>query len=202
MGDVFGDGGIDERPAHRVCLDDFWLDAKEVSQGEYERDTGTNPSRFKAENKPVTNVTWPQARGYCARAGKRLPTEAEWEFAAREGGKDVKWSGTSDVTKLADYAWHDRGYFEGQHAVGLKKPNALGLYDMSGNVWEMVADRYHSRYYASSPAKNPKGPGAGKARVMRGGAWFTTPVDQLRTTVRYIAKEDQADDSIGFRCAK
>ncbi len=202
MGDVFGDGGSDERPAHKVCLNDFWLDAKEVSQGDYEQATGSNPSRFKADNKPVTNVTWLQARGYCARAGKRLPAEAEWEFAARAGGKDSRWSGTSEVEKLADYAWHDRSYSGGPHAIGLKKPNALGLYDMTGNVWEMVADRYHSRYYASSPEENPKGPKTGDARVMRGGAWFTQPADQLRTTVRYITREDKADDSIGFRCAK
>lgn len=202
MGDFTKNGDTDERPVHRVCLKDFWMDTKEVTQESYEKATGNDPSRIRGANKPVTNVTWQQAMGFCRKLGKRLPTEAEWEYAAREGGKKMQWAGTRDTKNLTDYAWHGEGYDEGPHAAGLKKPNALGLYDMSGNVWEMVADRYHSHYYANSPEKAPQGPQTGNIRVMRGGAWFTRPVSQLRTTVRYITRENNTDNSIGFRCAK
>ncbi len=202
MGDFTGMGDSDERPIHKVCLSDYWLDATEVTQRAYQRVTGQNPSQFPGTEKPVTGITWKQAQAYCASLHKRLPTEAEWEFAARARGKNTKWSGTPSENLLSNYAWYARRYDEGPHTVAQKKPNALGLYDMTGNAWEMVADYYSSRYYAHSPVKNPEGPNTGDARIMRGGAWFTRPPRELRTTVRYIIRENHADDSIGFRCAK
>jgi len=202
MGDFTGMGDSDERPAHKVCLSDYWLDATEVTQRAYQRVSGHNPPRFPGADKPVTGITWKQAQAYCARLHKRLPTEAEWEFAARGRGENTRWAGASSANLLSNYAWHARRYDEGPHVVAQKKPNALGLYDMTGNVWEMVADYYSSRYYAHSPVRNPAGPETGDARVMRGGAWFTRPPRELRTTVRYLTRENRADDSIGFRCAR
>ena len=202
MGDFTGMGDSDERPTHKVCLSDYWLDTTEVTQRAYQRVTGHNPSQFRSAEKPVTGITWKQAQAYCARLHKRLPTEAEWEFAARGRGENTRWAGASSENLLSNYAWYARRYDEGPHAVAQKKPNVLGLYDMTGNVWEMVADYYSSRYYEHSPVKNPRGPEAGDARVMRGGAWFTRPPRELRTTVRYITRENHADESIGFRCAK
>lgn len=103
----------------------------------------------------------------------RLPTEAEWEYAARSGGKNEKYAGTSNESELGDYAWYSINSGSKTHPVGQKKPNGLGIYDMSGNVWEWVNDWYDSDYYKNSPKNNPTGPSSGQYRVLRGGSWFT-----------------------------
>jgi len=102
----------------------------------------------------------------------RLPTEAEWEYAARSGGKSEKYAGTSNESELGDYAWYDKNSGSKTHPVGQKKPNGIGIYDMSGNVWEWVNDWYDSDYYKNSPKSNPTGPSSGKEyKVLRGGSW-------------------------------
>ena len=181
--------------AHEVCLDDFYLGKYEVTQGQWKSIMGNNPSSFKdcGDNCPVEAVSWndiqdfiqklnrktknnPQAPSVASRTdfikGEfRLPTEAEWEYAARSGGKSEKYSGTSNESEIGDYAWYEKNSGDKTHSVGQKKPNGLGLYDMSGNVWEWVNDWYDGDYYKNSPKNNPTGPSSGKEKVLRGGSW-------------------------------
>jgi formylglycine-generating enzyme required for sulfatase activity len=126
---------------------------------------------------PVENVSWNDVQEFIRRLSERtgktyrLPTEAEWEYAARSGGRNEKWAGTSDEKELGDYAWfYANASFSG-HPVGLKKPNGLGLYDMTGNVWEWMSDWYDEGYYAKSPRDEPNGPISGRTHVLRGGYW-------------------------------
>ena len=177
MGDTFGDGGLDEKPVHQVCVDDFYLGKYEVTQEEWLAVMGSNPSRFKEGGRyPVDSVSWNDAEEFVLRLRKfsglnwRLPTEAEWEFAARSGGKNQRFAGTDTESNLDDYAWHDGNSGMKTHPVGEKKPNGLGLYDMSGNVWEWVHDRYDRDYYRQSPADNPKGDPFGVNRIVKGGS--------------------------------
>jgi len=197
----------DERPRHRVYVDSFYMDRNEVSVGQYRKcvDAGKcstpmtgvgcnwqNPER--GENYPVNCVDWNQAAAYCKWAGKRLPTEAEWEKAAR-GGADTKYSFGDSDSALPDYAWfgknsgmrdyparfiagrylHLKKYVNGYggltHPVGGKKPNQFGLYDMYGNVWEWVGDWYDENYYRRSPEKNPQGPTLGTQHRWTAPGW-------------------------------
>jgi hypothetical protein len=181
MGDTFGDGDSDEKPVHEVCVNDFYMGKYEVIQGQWRAIMGSNPSSFKncGDSCPVENVSWNDVQIFIQqlnqRTGKayRLPTEAEWEYAARSGGKNQKYAGTND--NLDDYAWYDANSGKTTHPVGQKKPNSLGLFDMSGNVWEWVSDWYGEKYYASSPKNNPPGPSSGIYRVLRGGSWYYVP---------------------------
>lgn len=192
MGDQFGDGEDDERPVHEVCVADYYLGKYEVTQAQWRRVTGVNPSHFSrcGPNCPVESISWNDIRDYIrdinAGAGRRyrLPTEAEWEYAARSGGKKEKWAGTNKEDELGEYAWFDANSDERTHAVGGKKPNGLGMYDMSGNVWEWVQDRYDGSYYRSAAKDDPKGPARGEDHVLRGGSWDYFPW-YCRTTYRY-----------------
>lgn len=174
-----GDGLSDENPVHQVCLSDFYLGKYEVTQFQWEKVMGKNPSTFKecGPDCPVEDVSWDDAQEFVKKlntqSGKqyRLPTEAEWEYAARSGGKDERWAGTSDENSLSRYTWYDKNSSNLTHKVGLKKPNGLGLYDMSGNVSEWCQDWYNEAYYDDSPKDNPPGPDNGEKRVMRGGSW-------------------------------
>ena len=181
MGDTFGDGYSYEKPVHDVCVSDFYMGKYEVTQGQWEVIMGDNPSYFKncGDNCPVENVSWNDVQEFIERlnskTGKkyRLPTEAEWEYAACSGGKREKYAGTNDNPD--DYAWHDSNSGKKTHPVGQKRPNGLGLYDMTGNVWEWCSDWCGEDYYASSPKDNPQGPSSGSYRVLRGGSWFYSP---------------------------
>ena len=181
MGDTFGDGYSDEKPVHTVCVSDFYMGKYEVTQGQWKAIMGNNPSYFKncGDNCPVENVSWYEVQEFIERlnskSGKkyRLPTEAEWEYAACSGGKREKYAGTNDNPD--DYAWHDSNSGKKTHPVGQKRPNGLGLYDMTGNVWEWCSDWCGEDYYASSPKDNPQGPSSGSYRVLRGGSWFYSP---------------------------
>jgi len=196
MGDTFGDGGLDEKPVHRVCVNDFYMGRYVVTQEEWEAVMGSNPSHFKNGGKyPVENVSWNDAQEFVARLRRlsglkwRLPTEAEWEYAARSGGKKEKFAGTDKESNLDEYAWHEGNSGMKTHPVGEKKPNGLGLYDMSGNVWEWVQDRYDRDYYRQSPADNPKGDPFGVNRIVRGGS-AQTGKGFLRLSYRdYLASE-------------
>ncbi|MEZ4599559.1 MAG: SUMF1/EgtB/PvdO family nonheme iron enzyme [Syntrophotaleaceae bacterium] len=169
------DGDSDEKPVHEVCLDGFWMGKTEVTQGQWGKIMGSNPSRFKnGDNYPVEQVSWNDARDYIrklgSRSGKtfRLPTEAEWEYAARSGGKAEKYAGGSNLDAVA---WYDDNSGGKTHPVAQKRSNGLGLYDMSGNVWEWCHDWFDSSYYRNSPRNNPQGPTSGSDRVYRGGGW-------------------------------
>ncbi len=183
MGDTFGDGDGDERPVHEVCVDSFYLGKYEVTQGEYQEIAGKNPSEFggwlwKDERYPVENVSWADAQSFIRTLNQRsdknyrLPTEAEWEYAARSGGKKERYSGSNALDAVA---WHGGNSERSTHSVGTQQANSLGLYDMSGNVLEWCQDWYDKSYYQKSPRQNPLGPLSGSYRVNRGGSWTSIP---------------------------
>jgi formylglycine-generating enzyme required for sulfatase activity len=204
MGDTFGDGYDFEKP-HEVCLDDFYLSKYEVTQGQWEKVMGNNPSHFKeGSNYPVENVSWNDIQQFIARLNGqtdrkyRLPTEAEWEYAARSGGKREKYSGTSQEKELDQYAWtaNYNNPASRTHAVGQKYPNGLGLYDMTGNVSELCSDLWGQDYYKYSPRNNPRGPDQGIQRVVRGGSCRDMP---WRVSFRVFWPPLVADRHTGFR---
>ena len=194
----------EEKPAHRVVISrSFEIGKHQVTQADYQTVTGTNPSFNQGPTLPVEGVSWDDAQRFCnalnaKRDGYlyRLPTEAEWEYAARGGDASPRYG------PLADVAWfHDNS--EGKtHPVGGKKPNAFGLYDTLGNVWEWVQDWYAADYYAHSPETDPKGPDKGEFRVSRGGSWRGIARGLARVSSRYSLKPSVRSIVVGFRCAR
>ena len=166
----------DERPTHRVMLDSYYIGETEVTQELWTAVMRTNPSYFEGTQKPVEGVSWHDCQEFIMKLNRltgknfRLPTEAEWEYAARGGrkSKSYKYSGSNAIDNVAWY-WDNAG--RQTHKVKTKLPNELGIYDMSGNVWEWCQDWYGSGYYSSSPQSNPTGPSSGSYRVLRGGSW-------------------------------
>lgn len=200
MGDNFGDGANDELPVHEVCLDTFYIDKYEVTQADYQLETGSNPSHFSdCPRCPVESVTWFEANAYCELVGKRLPTEAEWEYAARGRGKKVKYGMEKNRLTLADANIFTSIISGHTQPVGSYPPNSVGLFDMTGNVAEWVADWYDDGYYAKSGKKNPRGPDEGKFRVLRGGSCMDkrTVTDRVRNWPHL-----RVSRIYGFRCAK
>lgn len=204
MGDTFGDGTTDEKPVHEVCVDDFYLGKYEVTQGQWEKVIGNNPSSFRGRDNPVEQVSWNDVQQFIDRLNNqssrkyRLPTEAEWEYAARSGGKRDKFSGTSQESELGQYAWYISNSGTQTHPVGQKKPNGLGLHDMSGNVWEWCADWYDGNYYKNSLKNDPTGPSSGIMLVIRGGSWGDSPRG-VRAAYRYRDDPAYRNSSSGFR---
>ena len=206
MGDIFDKGQKDEKPVHQVCVDDFSMGKYVVTQGEWQAVMGNNPSSYRAcgANCPVEHVSWEDAQNFISRLNKltgrnyRLPYEAEWEYAARSGGMNELFAGTNDPDEIGTYAWYMDNSDHGIHPVGSRRPNGLGLYDMSGNVWQWCNDWYGSNYYEKSPKNNPHGPLTGNGRVGRGGS-FGHWVWNLRTTIRTLNVPDYRDYDIGFR---
>ena len=222
-------GQTDELP-HRVFVSPFDIDVCEVTQAHFEKVTGRNPSRWKNEKNPVEQIRWADAARYAnARSrleglrpaydektwacdfsadGYRLPTEAEWEYACRAGSETDFCFGAS-AAGLAEYAWFKDNGGNGPHPVGRKKPNAWGLYDMSGNVWEWCNDFYDEEYYKSSPDRDPAGPPSGKSRVLRGGCW-NSRADLCRAAYRNEEDPGYTDTCfgrdihgfVGFRCVR
>jgi formylglycine-generating enzyme required for sulfatase activity len=162
----------DERPSRKIYLDAFYIDKFEVTQKKFKKIMGTNPSEFRGPHLPVDHVNWYEARDYCKGLGKRLPTEAEWEKAARSG-TDFKYYWGEIPDDL--YAWHWDNSNRKTHIIGGKKPNNYGLYDISGNVWEWTEDWYAENYYKGRSRKNPTSPFSGKHRVLRGGSFMDKP---------------------------
>lgn len=166
----------DEKPAHRVSLDDYYIGETVVTQDLWRAVMGDNPSHFKGGSLPVEYVSWDDCQEFLKqlnrKTGKtfRLPTEAEWEYAARGGRKSqgLKYAGSNDIDEVA---WYDGNSGNKTHPVKQKAANELGLYDMSGNVREWCQDWYAGSY-SSSPQTNPTGPSSGSGRVSRGGGWF------------------------------
>jgi formylglycine-generating enzyme required for sulfatase activity len=203
-GDTFGDGLYDEKPVHKVCLSDFYIGKYEVTQAQWQAVMGNNPSVFKGDQCPVEMVNWEDVQNFIAKLNQmtgrnyRLPTEAEWEYAARSGGRREKWAGTSDESQLGDYAWLEGNSGGRTQVVGTKKPNGLGLYDMSGNVGEWVEDRYGDVYYEESPKDNPRGPRTGDSRVVRGGSWMGG-AGYVRASARSWGDPPTRFYTLGFR---
>ena len=190
-----------EKPAHNVTLSSYYIGKTEVTQELWQAVMGSNPSNFKGDRKPVECVSWNDCQTFISKlnslTGKnfRLPTEAEWEFAARGGikSKGYKYSGSNT---LGDVAWYDGNSSETTHDVGTKSPNELGLYDMSGNIWELCNDWYGN--YISSPSNNPTGPGSGAYRVFRGGSWISI-AGYCRSSNRGYDSPDNRDYNLGLR---
>lgn len=218
--------GSHEKPAHQVTISEgFWLGQTEVTVGAYRRFATAqrrkmpeapdfNPD-WANDNMPIVNVTWYDAQAYCAWAGGRLPTEAEWEYAARAGSTEVRYG------PLDEIAWYGvGGPHAGPHEVGQKRANAWELFDMLGNVQEWVNDWYGENYYGNSPSSDPQGPGEGeatmeclwprdhygpideediktaKARVVRGDTWAG------RVSSRGRLGPWDRSDNVGFRCTR
>ncbi len=190
------DDSADERPKREIYLDAFYIDKFEVTQKEFAQVMGSNPSEFRGEDLPVDHVSWYEARDYCDKSARRLPTEAEWEKAARSGTVSKFYWGT---VQDDSYAWHWENSSRKTHPIGEKKPNGYGLYDISGNVWEWVADWYDSKYYQTRQSKNPLSPFNGKHRVLRGGSFMDKP-EGLHVTRRNWDLPGVRFKNFGFRC--
>jgi len=220
-------GESDEKPVHKVYLNSFYIDRYEVTNAQYCKFLNEKGNQTEGDatwlnindkdckivkqggryvpvsgyaNHPVIDVTWYGARAYARWAGKRLPTEAEWEYAARGGNKSrgYRYSGSNNVNEVAWYAKNSGG---NPHPVGTKKPNELGLYDMSGNVEEWCVDWYNENYYSKSPYGSPTGPSSGKYRVLRGGSWNCYDVN-TRCATRDLFNPLSRYYFIGFRCVR
>jgi formylglycine-generating enzyme required for sulfatase activity len=205
-------GGPEEKPAHQVCVDDFHIGKYEVTQGQWTAIMGSNPSHHKScgGDCPVEMVSWNDVQEFIGRLNGRsggdkgspgtyrLPTEAEWEYAARSGGKVERYSGRDD--DAGSVGWYIRNA-QGTHRVGTLAPNGLGIHDMSGNVWEWTSDWYAANYYSSSPRDNPTGPSSGERRVLRGGSFGDEAFD-LRACYRNVLPPDYRSSSKGFRLVR
>ncbi len=182
-----------EKPAHQVTITKgFWIGRTEVTQAAYERVIGSNPSYFKGVSLPVETISWDKARAYCAAAGMRLPTEAEWEYAARGGNPSAR-HGSLDAL-----GWYTGNSGQQTHEVGLKQPNAYGVYDTLGNVSEWVADWLND--YGPNPVNDPKGPSSGRYRTTRGGSWGLPPFEE-RASTRGRLEPGSGYKGLGVRCA-
>ena len=223
MGLPGGDEDEDEHPQHEVRITrPFYLGVYEVTQGQYQAVMGNNPSYFKgSDDLPVEQVSWSDAVKFCnklseregrrpcyriegdvvtiAGGGYRLPTEAEWEYACR-AETTTRFSFGDDVDALGQYAWYSANSNGRTHPVGKKQPNAFGLYDMHGNVWEWCWDGYDADYYKQSPAVDPPGAAQASARVFRGGGWDFIP-RFARSAIRHGYGPVYRYSSLGFRLA-
>ena len=209
MGSPEGEGDDDEHPQHTVYLSEFWMDQTEVTNERYGRCVAADAcgasayaedDRFNGADLPVVGVSWYAAQAYCEWADKQLPTEAQWEKAARgTDGRGYPWGKTFDGKKL-NYGGTDDGW---QHTapVGSYPAGAspYGALDMAGNVWEWCQDWYGSDYYASSPQRDPQGPDFRDRRVVRGGSWGSYE-RLVRAAARYRYEPDFRSNGIGFRC--
>jgi formylglycine-generating enzyme required for sulfatase activity len=217
---------LDDQPAHLVYIDSFWMDKYEVTSEKYARFAEATGRRkpfhwvggkipAAMEKFPVYNVTWDDAVAYCKFVGKRLPTEAEWERAARGGVEKTMFpwgnelaqqrgrQGGEESDSAESSAKRARyGYPNGAAPVGSYAPNGFGLYDMIGNVWEWVNDWYDQYYYSITPDKNPPGPESGLYRVIRGGGWSDYDERILALYYRNFTNSDLPSNTVGFRCAK
>ncbi|MHB8969912.1 MAG: formylglycine-generating enzyme family protein [Pirellulaceae bacterium] len=220
-------GAVREQgPAHEVEVDAFFMDRHEVTQAAYAQVDPINGSHFKGPELPTEMISWGKAALYCnlrsaaeglqpcyndvgecdfEANGYRLPTEAEWEYACR-AGTDTSFSFGADPRDLDQHAWYADNANKKTHAVGRKKPNAWGLFDMHGNVAEWCNDYFDPDYYQQSPTQNPRGPAAGDKNVLRGGHWGAS-AESCSSAFRAGEEPGFSDacfarDAIGFRCVK
>ncbi len=224
---VMGDKNEVDAPPHEVVVRSFFIDKHLVTQEQFQKITGANPSRWKGDKNPVEQLRWSDAVRFCNKrseleglqpcydlktlkcdfeaTGYRLPTEAEWEYACRAGTTTPYFFGDNPA-KLGEYAWFDKNSGGHPRPVGQKQPNPWGLYDMAGNVWEWCNDFYKVDYYQEAPRENPRGPNEGQNKVLRGGAWRFS-AENCRSGYRYNESPGYSDvcfgyDIYGFRCVR
>ncbi|HDP34573.1 MAG TPA: hypothetical protein ENN29_05630 [Candidatus Hydrogenedentes bacterium] len=207
-----------DRPAHEVVVSSFYMDITPVTQMEYERLMGMNPSKFPGARQPAEQIFWYDAARYCnARSkeeglepaysetdwscnfesdGYRLPTEAEWEYAARANTTTAYFFG-NDPAQLGVYAWYNDNAGDKPRDVARRRPNPWGLYDILGNVWEWCNDFYQKDYYNHSPKKDPRGPEKGEQKVLRGGCWNSSAKSCL-VAYRYYESPGYTDACFGY----
>ncbi len=203
MGDTFGDGIENELPVHEVCLNSFYIARYPVTQSQWLAVMPENPAAFIGNDHPVEQVSWSAVQVFLQKLAEmnhgrhtfRLPTEAEWEFAARSGGKPEKYAGGDDPMSLA---WYDENSNDRTHPVGLKRPNGLGLFDMCGNVWEWCADAFDETAYIKHTIDDPRHDATGTDRVIRGGSW-NVDAWSVRCTRRMGFPMEYYGPGLGFR---
>jgi formylglycine-generating enzyme required for sulfatase activity len=194
----------DEKPAHQVAITKgFWIGQTKVTVAAYKRFAATtgrqmpNAPTFNRgwanDSMPIVNVSWDDAHDYCTWAGGRLPTEAEWEYAARGGSTEARYGPIDEI------AWCDQNSGRRTHEVAQKRANGFGLFDVLGDVWEWVYDWYDQYYYQTSPSQDPSGPTSGAYRVLRGGSWDDIPRD-VRVSYRNRTDPGRWIDGVGVRC--
>jgi formylglycine-generating enzyme required for sulfatase activity len=199
----------DSSNAHQVTISrPFYMQTTTVTQGQWKSVMGSNPSSFSScgDDCPVEQVSWNDVQDFIRKLNQqegtdkfRLPTEAEWEYAARSGGKQEEYAGTSSESNLGDYAWYYANSGGKTHPVGQKRPNGLGLYDMSGNVWQWCQDWYGN--YPSGSVTDPTGPSSGSGRVNRGGSWILVAYG-CRSAYRFSSTPGSRNFFMGFRLAR
>jgi formylglycine-generating enzyme required for sulfatase activity len=207
-------GFAHEGPVHRVVLDAFYMDKYEVTVGQYARfleatSLGAPPdwsmmNQPAHQKRPVVNMDWSDANRYCRWAGKRLPTEAEWEKAARGMDERMYPWGDDPLDRLrANYGKDTWDNHTALAPVGSLEfgQSPYGIHDLAGNAWEWVSDWYDKDYYGKSPSQNPEGPQEGVTKVLRGGSWYSN-LGYLKSTYRFSIKPSARDSDFGFRCAK
>ena len=222
-----GDKDEVDAPPHEVVVSPFLIDQYLVTQEQYQKIMGSNPSRWKGDRNPVEQVRWSDAVRFCNKRseleglhpcydlqtwkcnfdadGYRLPTEAEWEYACRAGTATPYFFGDNS-SRLGEFAWFEQNSGGHPRPVGQKKPNPWELYDMCGNLWQWCNDFYQVDYYPGAPRQDPRGPDDGKNKVVRGGAWRFS-AGECRPGYRYNESPGYADvcfgyDIYGFRCVK
>ena len=207
MGDEKGDA--EEKPVHKVTIGKpFYLGKFEVTQEQWDAVMGGNPSHFKGKKNPVERVSWEACQEFIKKLNAKfadtgatfsLPTEAQWEYACR-ACTSSRYGFGDEEANLSEYGWFEGNAGGKTHPVGEKKPNAWGLYDMHGNVWEWCADWYDGDYYRESPANDPTGPTAVSSRILRGGSWGD-PAPYCRSAYRYCLPPWFCVYSYGLRVA-
>ncbi len=202
MGDIFSEENEDALPIHTVTVEDFYIGKYEVTYEEYDRFAAQtnrekpNDRGYGRGKRAVSYVTWYDARAFCNYYGYRLPTEQEWEYAARSGGQKERYAGTGNLDSLDNYAITERSELNFSYFVGTKKPNDLGLFDMSGNVFELVGEFYQS-YSNQDERYDLEHSGV---RIIRGGS-FHEVIETNQVFWRVGTLDEMVASDVGFRCA-
>ncbi|PAV14239.1 Sulphatase-modifying factor protein [Methanosarcina spelaei] len=207
MGSPSGEEVIydDEAPIHKVTIEDsFYMGKYPVTQKQWKKIQGSNPSSLKGEDWPVEMISWEDAQEFIQKLNEkegtekyRLSSEAEWEYSCR-AGTQTRYSFGDDESKLNEYAWYEKSFGSETHPAGQKKPNSLGLYDIHGNVWEWVQDRWHSNYNVAPSDGSAWEDGNSSSRLIHGGSWGSNAVS-CRSAARLGDDPDSCGSVVGFR---